>query len=127
MDKDTTKQPQTLEFSPKCSSFLLYIIFKTLMFIRFGDPFCTRSIWRVVVFWERNTYDLKHIWLCIVYLYCPVQWGRFLSKDSIMHASTQTFSILSSSIFLLSLIVIIIIGPLINILWLIYKSILLLF
>jgi len=34
MGKQQQQRQQTLEFSPKCSSFLLYIIFKTVVFIR---------------------------------------------------------------------------------------------
>jgi len=35
----------------------------------------------------RNTYDCV-----LIYLFSPVQWGHFLSKDSAMRASTQDIS-----------------------------------
>ena len=94
--------------------FFSILSFNTVVFIRFGDPSLHSIDLTGVVSWERDAYDLKHIWLCIVYL-LPCAIGMFLSKDNaIRPASTQDISTLFL-IYFLSLIVIIIID-----IWLIF-------
>jgi len=51
----------------------------------------------------RNTYDCV-----LIYLFSPVQYGCFLSKDSVMRASTQDISTLLPFIFYLLFIIVII-------------------
>jgi len=116
--RTTTKQPQTLEFSHKCY-FLLYIIFKTLVCIRFGDP-------------SLHSIDLtgccilgeKHIWFethMIVYLLALCSRGVFSLRIALCVPQPRLFLLLTSFIFYLLFIIIIIILLLIVLyLWLIF-------
>jgi len=68
---------------------------------------CTRSIWRIVVSWERNAYDLKHIWLCICLALCSR--GVFSLRIALCVPQPKLFILLTSFIFHLLFIIIIII------------------
>jgi len=70
MGKRQQHGQQTLEFSLKCSSFLLYIIFKTVVFIRFGDPSLhSIDLTGCCILGEKRC-DKTHIWVCICLALC---------------------------------------------------------
>jgi len=91
----TTKQPQTLEFSHKCF-FFLYIIFKTLVFIRFGDPSLhSTDLTGYCILGE------KRIWLCICLVPCSMD--VFSLRIALCVPQFRLFLLLFSSTFFLLL------------------------
>jgi len=81
-------------------------LFKTMVFIRFGDPSLHWIDLTGCCIFETNTYDLKHIWLCI----CIAMYSkeRFLSKNSAMCASTQYICTPFLVYFLFNIVIIIV-------------------
>jgi len=73
-----TERLRALVFSPLSLSFpiqnLFFVRVRALVFIRFGDPFAAH---------DRNQTGCRILGEERNQNFLPVQWGRFLSKDSV--------------------------------------------
>jgi len=89
---------QTLEFSLKCFSFLLYIIFKTVVFIRFGDPSLHSIGFDGLLYLGRETHLIRNTYMyCVLYIYLALcRRGVFSLRIALCVPQPRIFLLLTS-------------------------------